>query len=320
MCVLTSRHIWESKADGNFAVSEDTENEDLGRGTQINIYLKDDAAEYADEDKLRELVGKYSEFINFPIYMYAAKEVSEEVPVDEEDEEDVEEDEEDDEEEEDEGASTSHPPPDDFTGSVRAPSTGVSPFCTGCTVPRPRGRVQSGLAPPEWCWCVLRHHRLPMALRGRQGGGEREVGWCSPPRSSASSLRSHQPVLQFHCVQDLKPSHPPAWLSPASASTPAALVLRFLTSATRSERCAPRPLPSTAVRWSLRAPHDTPLSPGVRGVNTPATTRAERRAARMERTASKNGRTDRLLVFSSLVAVLRHRRDTALHPLGIGTV
>ena len=32
--------VWESQADGNFAVSEDTEGEPLGRGTQINIHLK----------------------------------------------------------------------------------------------------------------------------------------------------------------------------------------------------------------------------------------------------------------------------------------
>lgn len=32
--------VWESKADGNFALSQDTEGEPLGRGTQINIYLK----------------------------------------------------------------------------------------------------------------------------------------------------------------------------------------------------------------------------------------------------------------------------------------
>jgi heat shock protein beta len=31
--------IWESKADGNFAVSEDT-GEDLERGTEIRIHLK----------------------------------------------------------------------------------------------------------------------------------------------------------------------------------------------------------------------------------------------------------------------------------------
>jgi heat shock protein beta len=93
--------IWESKADGNFAISEDTEGEALDRGTKINIYLKDDCVEYIEEDKLKELVTKYSEFINFPIYLYASKEVSKEVPV--EDEEEYEEEEE--EEEETEGDS-----------------------------------------------------------------------------------------------------------------------------------------------------------------------------------------------------------------------
>eukprot|EP00240_Pyramimonas_obovata_P003515 CAMPEP_0118921756 /NCGR_PEP_ID=MMETSP1169-20130426/929_1 /TAXON_ID=36882 /ORGANISM="Pyramimonas obovata, Strain CCMP722" /LENGTH=833 /DNA_ID=CAMNT_0006862535 /DNA_START=48 /DNA_END=2549 /DNA_ORIENTATION=+ len=102
--------IWESNADGQFAISEDTENESIGRGTQINIYLKEDAVEYAEEDKLKELVGKYSEFINFPIYLYDSKEVSKEVPIeddeeaeDEEAEEEVEgEEEEEEEEDEDE--------------------------------------------------------------------------------------------------------------------------------------------------------------------------------------------------------------------------
>ena len=91
------QHIWESKADGSFAVSEDTENEPLGRGTQINIYLKDDAAEYADQDKLKELVTKYSEFINFPIFLNTTSEVSEEVEIEDgEEEEDAEGDSEDD--------------------------------------------------------------------------------------------------------------------------------------------------------------------------------------------------------------------------------
>ena len=35
-----ARYIWESGADGAFAISEDTEGAPLGRGTQINIYLK----------------------------------------------------------------------------------------------------------------------------------------------------------------------------------------------------------------------------------------------------------------------------------------
>jgi len=101
--------IWQSKADGAFAISED-EGEPLGRGVEINIYLKEEAQEYLEEDKLKELVEKYSEFINFPIYLWNSEEVEEEVPLSdeelaeqaskaEEEEEDVEETDEDDESE-----------------------------------------------------------------------------------------------------------------------------------------------------------------------------------------------------------------------------
>jgi heat shock protein 90kDa beta len=104
--------IWESKADGAFAISED-EGEPLGRGVEINIYLKEEAQEYLEEDKLKELVEKYSEFINFPIYLWNSEEVEEDVPLSDEelaeqaakaegeddDEEDLEETDEDDESE-----------------------------------------------------------------------------------------------------------------------------------------------------------------------------------------------------------------------------
>ncbi|CAI9753382.1 unnamed protein product [Fraxinus pennsylvanica] len=76
------QHVWESKADGAFAVSEDVWNEPLGRGTEIRLHLRDEAQEYLDEYKLKELVKKYSEFINFPIHLWASKEVDEEVPAD----------------------------------------------------------------------------------------------------------------------------------------------------------------------------------------------------------------------------------------------
>ncbi|CAM0908753.1 unnamed protein product [Alopecurus aequalis] len=78
------QYVWESKADGSFAISEDTWNEPLGRGTEIKLHLRDDAKEYLEEGKLKELVKKYSEFINFPIYLWATKEVDVEVPADEE--------------------------------------------------------------------------------------------------------------------------------------------------------------------------------------------------------------------------------------------
>ncbi|KAJ4967194.1 hypothetical protein NE237_019043 [Protea cynaroides] len=77
------QYIWESKADGSFAISEDEINEPLGRGTEIRLHLREEAQEYLEEDKLKELVKKYSEFINFPIYMWASKEVDVEVPADE---------------------------------------------------------------------------------------------------------------------------------------------------------------------------------------------------------------------------------------------
>ncbi|RWW87081.1 hypothetical protein BHE74_00004117 [Ensete ventricosum] len=93
-----SVYVWESKADGAFAISEDTWNEPLGRGTEIRLHLRDEAKEYLEEDKLKvgayydlELVKKYSEFINFPIYLWASKEVDVEVPSDEEESPDEEE-------------------------------------------------------------------------------------------------------------------------------------------------------------------------------------------------------------------------------------
>ncbi|CAL4966382.1 unnamed protein product [Urochloa decumbens] len=85
------QYVWESKADGAFAISEDTWNEPLGRGTEIRLHLRDEAKEYLEEDKLKDLVKRYSEFINFPIYLWSTKEVDVEVPADEEETSDEEE-------------------------------------------------------------------------------------------------------------------------------------------------------------------------------------------------------------------------------------
>ncbi|XP_071924431.1 endoplasmin homolog [Coffea arabica] len=79
------QYVWESNADGAFAISEDVWNEPLGRGTEIRLHFRDEAQEYLNESKLKELVKKYSEFINFPIYLWASKEVDVEVPADEDD-------------------------------------------------------------------------------------------------------------------------------------------------------------------------------------------------------------------------------------------
>jgi heat shock protein beta len=78
------QHIWTSTADAKFFVTKDPRGDTLGRGTRVTLYLKDDAAEYVDQEKLKNLVKKYSEFINYPIKLYISKDVKEQVPVEEE--------------------------------------------------------------------------------------------------------------------------------------------------------------------------------------------------------------------------------------------
>lgn len=56
----------------------------MGRGTRVTLHLKDDAAEYVEQEKIKKLVKKYSEFINYPIKLYLSKDVREEVEVPEE--------------------------------------------------------------------------------------------------------------------------------------------------------------------------------------------------------------------------------------------
>lgn len=76
------QHVWTSTADSKFFVTKDPRGNTLGRGTRVTLYLKDDALEYVEQDKIKNLVKKYSEFINYPISLYTSREVTVEVPVD----------------------------------------------------------------------------------------------------------------------------------------------------------------------------------------------------------------------------------------------
>merc|ERR1719243_134028 len=93
--------VWESTADSTFSVYED-QGEALGRGTKIVLTLKEDCLEFLEEERLKGLIKRYSEFINFPIYLYTTKEEEEEVPIEEGDDESEEDEEEEEEEEEEE--------------------------------------------------------------------------------------------------------------------------------------------------------------------------------------------------------------------------
>ncbi len=64
------QHTWDCQnGDDNFVIYEDPRGNTLGRGTEITLYLKDDAKEYVDPLKLKELASHYSEFITHPIQL-----------------------------------------------------------------------------------------------------------------------------------------------------------------------------------------------------------------------------------------------------------
>merc|ERR1712019_28877 len=70
-----TQHVWESSADASFTVVEDPRGNTLGRGTRVTLHLKEDAHEYLNEQKLKEVAKKFSQFIPFPIYVKVKKEV-----------------------------------------------------------------------------------------------------------------------------------------------------------------------------------------------------------------------------------------------------
>ncbi len=84
------QHVWESTADSSFTVAPDPRGNTLGRGTEITMFLKDDATEFTRQDGLEELIKRYSEFITFPIKLYKKTTETVDIEYEEEEEDDSE--------------------------------------------------------------------------------------------------------------------------------------------------------------------------------------------------------------------------------------
>merc|ERR1711871_1358395 len=83
------QYIWESTADSSFAIAKDPRGDTLGRGTEITMFLKEDAMDFTKQDTVEALVQKYSEFITFPIKLYKKTEQTVEVEDDDDEDEDT---------------------------------------------------------------------------------------------------------------------------------------------------------------------------------------------------------------------------------------
>ena len=78
-----NQHVWVSTAGSSFTVSKDPRGNTLGRGTKITLYLKEDSVEFCETDTVKKNIKKYSEFIDYPIYMKINKTYTEEEETDE---------------------------------------------------------------------------------------------------------------------------------------------------------------------------------------------------------------------------------------------
>ncbi|XP_008559868.1 endoplasmin [Microplitis demolitor] len=76
--VVTTKHnddkqyIWESDSS-SYSIVEDPRGDTLKRGTTVSLHLKEEALDFLQQDTIKSLIKKYSQFINFPIYLWASK-------------------------------------------------------------------------------------------------------------------------------------------------------------------------------------------------------------------------------------------------------
>ncbi len=62
---------WESTGDGSYTIEDCTKE---GRGTDVILHLKEEMRDYLDEWKIRSIVKKYSDYVQYPIVMDITRE------------------------------------------------------------------------------------------------------------------------------------------------------------------------------------------------------------------------------------------------------
>nr|AEE63339.1 unknown [Dendroctonus ponderosae] len=88
--LVTSKHnddkqyIWESDSS-SYSIADDPRGSSLKRGTTVSLQLKPEAKDFLEHETIKALVTKYSQFINFPIYLWTSHTETVEEPLDEDD-------------------------------------------------------------------------------------------------------------------------------------------------------------------------------------------------------------------------------------------
>jgi heat shock protein beta len=80
---LSPQLRWTSSAGSSYTISDDSANLDqlpTTGGTRLILHLKEDATDYLETSKIDELLQRYSEFIEFPIYVWKEKTEYKKVP------------------------------------------------------------------------------------------------------------------------------------------------------------------------------------------------------------------------------------------------
>jgi len=76
--------VWCSSADKEYTIDPVVETT-LKRGSRLVLHMKDDAKEYFDESRLKDIINKHSQYVDYDIELMTVREVEEEVEDEEQD-------------------------------------------------------------------------------------------------------------------------------------------------------------------------------------------------------------------------------------------